>query len=80
VRTPQEALAVHGCGNRGQRRRLTSRLGQATPCSRLTPEFRGNYTGTLNATGGTLTGAQVWTRASGGGFARACTGALFEIK
>jgi hypothetical protein len=75
--TAGQALAVHGCGNRRRNRRLTSRPPLFTPDA----EFRGNYSGTLNATGGTLTGTQVWTRASGGGgVTRACTGALLEIK
>jgi hypothetical protein len=43
-------------------------------------EFRGNYTVTFSATGGTLTGTQVWTRESGGDGTRTCTGAVFEIK
>ena len=37
----------------------------------LTPNFAVTNTGTLKATGGTLTGTRVWTRASGGGGSRA---------
>jgi hypothetical protein len=43
-------------------------------------EFRGNYTATLSATGGTLAGTQVWTRTSGGEVTRTCTGNVAEIK
>jgi hypothetical protein len=39
--------------------------------------FKGTYTGTLAATGGTLTGTEVWTRspANGGNASRTCYGA-----
>jgi hypothetical protein len=39
--------------------------------------FKGTYNGTLNATGGTITGTQAWTRspANGGNVSRACYGA-----
>jgi hypothetical protein len=43
-------------------------------------EFHGHYTGTLNATGGTLTGTQVWTRVpAGGDVTRICTGIIFDV-
>ena len=43
-------------------------------------QLRANYTLTLNATGGTLTGTQVWTRSTGGdGVTRTCTGSVFEV-
>ena len=41
--------------------------------------FHGDYTGTLNATGGTLTGTQVWTRAAGGGATRTCKGNVLKV-
>ncbi|MGB6537056.1 MAG: hypothetical protein WBF58_13955 [Xanthobacteraceae bacterium] len=39
--------------------------------------FKGTYNGTLNATGGTITGTEAWTRspAHGGSVSRACYGA-----
>ncbi len=39
--------------------------------------FKGNYNGTLNATGGTITGTEAWTRslANGGHVTRTCYGA-----
>ena len=44
-------------------------------------QLRANYTLTLNATGGTLTGTQVWTRATGGeSVTRTCTGIVFEVE
>jgi hypothetical protein len=44
-------------------------------------EFHGNYSGTLTATGGTLTGTQVWTQATGGeSVTRTCTGIVFEVE
>jgi hypothetical protein len=43
-------------------------------------ELHANYTGTLSAAGGTLTGTQVWTRSTGGGgVTRTCTGTVFEV-
>jgi hypothetical protein len=42
--------------------------------------FRGDYTGTLDGSGGTLTGTQVWTAAAGGDrVARNCNGAVVKI-
>jgi hypothetical protein len=39
--------------------------------------FKGNYNGTMNATGGTITGTEAWTRspANGGSASRTCYGA-----
>jgi hypothetical protein len=39
--------------------------------------FKGTYSGTLNATGGTMTGTESWTRspANGGSVSRTCYGA-----
>ena len=42
--------------------------------------FYGDYTGTLDATHGTLSGTHVWTRTTAGGVvARTCTGTVFEV-
>jgi len=39
-----------------------------------------NYTVNLGAAGSTLTGTQVWTRATGGkSVTRTCTGTVFEV-
>jgi hypothetical protein len=44
-------------------------------------QLRANYTLTLSAAGGTLTGTQVWTRATGGdSVTRTCTGSFFEVR
>jgi hypothetical protein len=43
-------------------------------------EFHGSYSGTLTATGGTLTGTQVWTRAtSGESVTRTCTAPFWKL-
>jgi hypothetical protein len=43
--------------------------------------LRANYTLTLSATGGTLTGTQVWTRDTGGeSVTRTCTGIVSELE
>lgn len=43
-------------------------------------QLRANYTLTLSAAAGTLTGTQVWTRATGGdSVTRTCTGSVFEV-
>jgi hypothetical protein len=42
--------------------------------------FQGEYTGMINATGGTLTGTQVWTRSAGGVVTRTCKGNVYEVK
>jgi hypothetical protein len=43
--------------------------------------MRANYTVTFSAAGGTLTGTQVWTRATGGdSVTRTCTGTVFEVE
>jgi hypothetical protein len=43
-------------------------------------ELRANYTVSLSAAGGTLTGTQVWTRATGGdSVTRTCKGTVFEV-
>ena len=44
-------------------------------------ELRANYTVTLSAVGGTLTGTQVLTRATGGdSVTRTCKGTVFEVE
>lgn len=43
-------------------------------------QLHADYTLTLSAAGGALTGTQVWTRATGGdSLTRACTGTVFEV-
>jgi len=43
--------------------------------------IRGDYSGTLNATGGTLTGTQVLTREiTGDGVTRTCKGTVVQVE
>jgi hypothetical protein len=46
----------------------------------LDATFEAKYTGALNASGGTLSGTQNWTRAGGGdGVVRACKGTVLVV-
>ena len=44
--------------------------------------FHGTYTGTFSATGGTMTGTQIWTRspAGNGGVTRTCNGTFVRVE
>ena len=45
-----------------------------------TASYQGNYGGTLEGKGGTLTGTQAWTMPEGQQQSRTCTGAVIQTK